>query len=453
MNFDFVDAPKINDLPDCLLNMGETLKSDEIDEKMIVFVLTGALSSVVGHLVNDKSEYQKNIFSVNPITVSSIIISDSGTGKSRLCKTIFEPIYEFIDQKRPAYDAAIKKYKLLIKKINSTINFKDDSFEEDAKIPDEPVSPNFLMEDFTIESLSRAYHVGSNHLTIFSEEGGNVISSRAFSKNSINTTLSFFNKIMCGERSIVNTVKDGQRIIVNKRMTLLLLLQNAFFQKFIDNAAGQAAAGTFQRIFPIRAKNLRKKMADKIKSNTDFNYLEFDFFSKCCEIPTPIDNNGILRPDLIIKTEAAQKIWFDYFAEQNDFCALNKDDETVSYRLRNVETVSRYAALFQVGDNIMKKERLNKAVSANNIKKALKFCRYGLQRQIVEFINKNSDLDKFGKVLRYIKKAGKSVTRYDLMRNLPRGCRSVKDVDTSLLFLIEEGLIEKTGDGFILNKS
>ena len=448
------DKPAIGDLPDCLQPLAKNLSTDEVDDLLIIFTLIGTLSSVAGHLIDDRSQYRKGVYTQSPITISNIIIADSGSGKSRICKQVFSCINNYIDDQVTLYNQAMKEFKQQLKQINS-VNFtaKSNSFAfEDTLIPDEPVSPNFLIEDFTIESLSRTYHIGSQHLTIFSEEGGNVISARAFSQKSINTTLSFFNKLMCGERSVINTVKDGQRTLSNKRITLLLLMQDSFFKDFLSRTSMQACAGTYQRIFPIRTRNKRKIMENKVERHINIDQDDLmrskNLFVDFCKKKPQLDKNGNLMPLLISKSKGAHELWYDYFGEQNDFCARNPGDESVSYRLRNVETAARYASLFQVGDNVFNDKLINEEVTRKNMEKAIKICRYGLERQIIEFVKRDPELDKIGRTLMFIQKADRVVSRLELMRNLPRDCRLAKTVDNSLLFLIEEGLIEKVPDGF-----
>ena len=449
-------TPTIDDLPVCLQPFAQNHQTDEVDDLIVIYTLIGALSSVAGHLADECSEYHAGVKAYNPITVNHIIIADSGSGKSRLCRKIFADINKYIDNQTPAYDKAMKEFNVLLRGINSSnITVKNGGFESaDILIPDEPISPNFFIEDFTIESLSRSYKIGAHHLTVYSEEGGNVISSRAFAVNSINTTLSFFNKIMCGDRAIVNTVKDGQRVLVNKRITLLLLMQDSFFNDFTTKASTQACAGTYQRIVPIRAENKRKIVAEKKAVEISIIPDEMLLLSKkmlvdFCKQIVRTDNNRLLDPIKISKTKEAHEIWYEYFRDQNDYCALNKKCETVSYRLRNVELASRYAALFQLGDNMYSKRNLSSSVIKSNMVKAIKFARYGLSRQMQEFIYNDNDLIKSRKTLNYIINARKIVSRITLMQNLPRDCRGAKNVDNSILFLIEEGYLEKVPNGFI----
>lgn len=448
------EKPTINDLPRCLRPLALDLATDETDDLLLIFTLIGSLSAVAGHLVDEVSEYRPGVFTANPITVNNIIIADSGSGKSRMCKLILKSIKEYIAEKLPAYEDAMDQFKAQMRQSGGKFTVQGNEFgDSPLPMPKEPPSPNFITEDFTIESLFRAYHIGSEHMFVYSDEGGGVISSRAFGRNSINTTLTFFNKIMCGDTAVVSTVKDGPRTLSNKRLTLLLLMQNSFFNDFIERSSMQACAGTFQRIFPIKTKSKRKLMADKIIKSFDIdrNYQAsktYTMFSDFCAMKPKKNKNRELKPEQIKKSKEAHAIWFKYFIEQNDFCALNPNDESVSYRLRNVETAARYAALFQVGNNCFNDQPLSAQVSANNMRRAIKICRYGLERQIIEFVKKDAALDKIGKILSYIKRSNDAVSRIKLMRNLSRDCRAAKTVDNALLFLIDEGYLEKTVDGF-----
>jgi hypothetical protein len=445
-------------LPICLRPIADYIKSDDMDSLLIIFALIGALSAVAGHHVNAICKYPNgNPPKSIPITVSNIILANSGAGKGRLSDVVFGGIEEWKNAQDPAYKKAMKKYKREMKKLDS-LTFKNEAFTE-GEIPDEPVSPNFFIKDFTVESIIRKFYIGSRHLFIFSDEGAAVINCRAFQPGSIGTTLPLFNQIHCGETYTKDTKQDGEYNLIKKRITLLVMVQKEAYEELMKKfaASGIGPSGTYQRIFPIRTESRRvkeKKEGDagfveiKPKEKTPECMRAQQMLVNMCARKPPVDEYQHLNPPQIHHSPGAHKIWCDFYHEHNDFCSDNPKSETYSYRVRVFETAARYAALFQVGDSAYNNHpSLHSAeITEENMRKAIEICKYGLACQIKEFVNRNEELENAEKLLAFI--GEQTVARRKIMQTAPRYFRNSKDLDKVLAFLLEEGLVKQVENGF-----
>lgn len=452
-------------LPIGLKDIAEYAQNGDVDDLLIIFAILGILSGIAGHHANEVSEYHRGRKTIGPITLGILIQAESGSGKGWLDNIILGEIKNLlmlkdIDYLEKMQEFKIEKniYEMALTKNKENITCKSGNFEiKPLKIypPKEPINPNFIMDNFTIESMQHIYRNGSPHLFIYSTEGNSVLSSRAFQESSLGITLAFFNQIYSGENASTSTLTHGYGAIFNKRISLLLMVQEPVYQKMVIKFEGLGGAGTYQRIFPIKTSSKRKYMEEEREADNfspPIAHIITDRYKKAratlvkiCERKPPL-TNGILYPINIEKTPAAHKLWRTFYREQNNILVEKPNDDACSFISRIPETVSRYATLFQLWENFYHDTALKTPVSVENMEKAITICRYGLKCQIEEFVIKNEDDETLDKILKTI--GSKTITRRDIMRAAPKSVRKKDVLDKALRLLLEDGAIIQSRHGY-----
>jgi hypothetical protein len=445
-------------LPPVLKNWGERIhKISKADKGMICYSLLGALSSTGCRLVNEK-RYINNLgnFITGPTGLSLIVIAGSGSLKSTIKNMTFRPIEQAIAAKMPQYKQDLARYR---HRSRDKKSFSDIDFFE----AEEPITPNFLQNNVTIESIINLYGKGMLYMSILSDEGGTFVGSRAMSKDSYINTLSAFNTLISGDAFSKSTIKGGETLLIARRLTFMMYMQPQIFEEFIKRCGNISDAGFLQRTLVTTALPADSEVAESFIADVIDSFYEnitplmiYDndeyraykiLIESIMAIRSEIDDNCLLTPRVIEPSNEAKTIWFMFYVEQKKIIKEELalfDDDMNSFRERAPETASRIAALFQLANNY---GRTDTPVSADNMRNAIEIVKLSLAAQFKTYGVRDAFFENVDKLTQWYNKrdAHALPTRMPLRKLIQLAPNSLRKRDILmpiLEYLIKERVIE-----------
>ena len=464
-------APNYLDfLPKILRNWGEKIyEVSKADKSMICYSLLGALSSCGCHLANEKRYIKPDgTFITGPIGISLIVIAGSGSLKSTVKNMAFKPIEEAIALKIPEYTRALGRYKKLARKKLSSAEL--DEFEE----PQEPVTPNFLQNNVTIESVIHLYGKGMHSMTLLSDEGGTFVGSRAMSKDSYISTLSSFNTLLSGDVFSKSTIKSGETLLAARRLTFMMYMQPQIFDEFLKKCGNISDAGFMQRTLIANASAAQSDVTedfvtdmmdsfynDELKPQSayaSYEYIEYcNLISALLDKPKETNVHGLLTPKIIEPSPQAKTYWLKFYVKQKriikELAAYSEDAEMSSFRERAPETVSRIATLFQLAENY---GHTVQQITIENMANAISIVELALEEQFRVFDIQDEFFLNVDRLTKWYEGRAerKLLTRMPLRRLIqcaPKTLRKKETLVPVLEYLIKEGVIENDQFDYIYN--
>jgi len=383
----------------------------------------------------------------------------------------FQPVEDVINCRMPQYRQDLDRFKNRSKApkvvppvAGSIIDLGD---EEDIT---EPVTPNFLQNNVTIESVINLYNKGMLSMTLLSDEGGTFVGSRAMSRDSYINTLSAFNTLLSGDSFSKSTIKGGEALLVSRRLTFMMYMQPQIFDEFIKKCGNISDAGFMQRTLIIEANaadsdvsgdyliNVLDSFCEKqIPKNIydDDAYREYkELVAKLLDMPLSLNEYGLLSPPTIEPSMEAKCAWFKFYVKQKRIIKDNIEfsvDAMNSFRERAPETASRLATLFQLAEN---HGRVDIEISGKNMENAIKIVEQSLETQFKIYDVQDSFFAMVDLLTNWYKKrdeAGK-LTRMklrQLSQSAPKQLRK-KDLLVQILeYLQQEGIVTYDGLEYI----
>ena len=199
-------------------------------------IVGSSLLSMTSLLVQGRGNVSIDYRSI-PLSLSTLVVADSGERKTTVDKIILAPIRKREEDLFSDYPREKGAYALL----NVDWQRKLNIYLEQGGSPPHPIGPppphpKILMQEPTIEGITKQFEVGYPFLGLFSDEGAKMLggySLGGFKEMHSAGHLSNFWDGAPIERT--RGAKEEKNTLFNKRLTVCLMIQNIVFERVWNN--------------------------------------------------------------------------------------------------------------------------------------------------------------------------------------------------------------------------
>jgi hypothetical protein len=183
---------------------------------------------------------------VVPLSLFLLPIAVTTERKSSVDGYAMAPVLEYERQLaevhaklKPQYDIDVKVWRSQQNRILSSKKMDGETQAmELKKLGPEPRAPLRAKKTFsnmTLEGMVKTFQTYQPALGVYSAEGGNFLSSHAFTKEKKTETLSVVNALWSGEPYTKVTVAHGEQTIANKRLAMHLMIQPHIAKEILND--------------------------------------------------------------------------------------------------------------------------------------------------------------------------------------------------------------------------
>ena len=200
-----------------------------------------------------------------PLSLSTLVVADSGERKTTVDKLILSPIRKREEELFTEYSREKDAYALLEMDWQTKFHhFVDHGGTPPPPLGPPPPNPKILMQEPTIEGITKQFEIGYPFLGLFSDEGAKMLggySLGGFKEMHSAGHLSSFWDGAPIERT--RGSREEKNTLFNKRLTVCLMIQNIVFGRVWDNLflqeQGLLARFLICQPYPMAGKRFYKK--------------------------------------------------------------------------------------------------------------------------------------------------------------------------------------------------
>lgn len=322
-----------------------------------------ALSTVVGGLVDVRRAERLT----GPSALFVLVLADSGERKTTVDNAFTAEIRAWQARQKELFKPALNDWRAAdaswnaekdgivnairdaAKRGKDTGELKTRLADLEARKPERPRVPRLLWDDSTTEALTlglaNRWPVGG----ILSSEGGAVLGGHSMRAEGLMKTLAVFNGLWDGAPSNIDRKTSECFTIESARLTLGLALQPKVMRQFIDGTRGLARGSGFLARFLVawpESTQGRRNFKEAPESRPAMERFHRRL-AELLDYPLPIDETGVLRPNLLALDANAKKTWI-HFHDEVEAELLPGGDmaETRDVASKAADNAARLAAIF-----------------------------------------------------------------------------------------------------------
>ena len=199
-------------------------------------IVGSALLSVVSLLVQSHREIKIDFRSI-PLSLATLIVADSGERKTTVDKILLEPIRKMEKELFKTYPTEKFSYTCLLdlwKKETKDLLMGRGSPSDFLK-PELPPHPKILMQEPTIEGITRQFEIGWDSLGLFSDEGAKMLGGYSMGSHKEMHSAGHLSSFWDGTPIERTRAVEGKDTLFDKRLTVCLMIQNIVFERVWNN--------------------------------------------------------------------------------------------------------------------------------------------------------------------------------------------------------------------------
>jgi len=401
---------------------------------------------------------------VSPISMYFITVASSGERKTAADKVFSQGISAWEEAAKasilPSYHYQRNVYltwsikrKAILTTIKRLATQEHDTSKQEAAYhaimmqqPDIPLLPKLKYEDITAEALSENLTKTWPSASIFSDEGGIVLSSPSMQKDATKY-VALFNKLWDAQPLSIHRKTTNDVFIRDRRFTLNLMLQPLLLQQMLDKQQNIHRHSGFlaRTLLAYPESNMGTRFYKKpINHVTEAITTFHDRIRRCLDDTLPIDSTGFKGITTLSFSTEGKAVWVKYFNEIEKAIANPYQWQSISdLASKASENIARLAALFHVFTDANGTE-----ISANHIENSYQIVSWHLNE--AKRIFGESSLSQIECDAQLILKniAAKNITQTTL-RDINRitSIRDTKRRDNAIDWLEQSGFLTKHVEG------
>lgn len=361
----------------------------------------------------------------SPTSLFFLVVASSGERKSAVDKTFGQAIRNWELQVRETLQDEVRASKSLhqswraqragllsqIRRSASDPLLNSDILENQyiALMDEEPIIPLVPMlffEDTTQEALAHHLANGWPSASLWSDEGGLVLSGHGMQSNSTKF-IALLNRLWDGKEFIAHRKTTDSFVVQHRRLTLNLMMQPLLLEQLLaknDNISRQS--GFLARcLISYPESNMGERFyKEPPKSSMALNKFN-NQIQKCLNQSLYLDRSGCKHIETIQLSKAAKRIWVKFFngtelgLKHQPHLVLIKD-----FASKAAENVARLAGLFQLFDG--KEQDIN----SESLEQAIEIINWHLNEtnKIMNSTNYNTQNNSATKLLHWLLHKGHS---------------------------------------------
>lgn len=334
----------------------------------VAMVATSALSalSMAAQALNDVMRAEKL---TGPIGLFTLVVADSGERKTT-CDDFFMPAIRqwqraqeeamrpHVESHAAALDAwnaeregIVAKIKGLSKNGKPTNILKQDLADLQAEKPERPRVPRLIYSDITPEELGYQMAKRWPSAAITASEGGTVLGGYSMTGDSAMRNMARLNDLWSGQEISSDRRTSESWVTRGARLTVGLQVQESTLRAFFDKSAGLARGTGFLARFLMASP--QSTQGTRLFKDAPSQWPKLAAYNKQIEsilnVPTPMDDDGVLTPSLIPLSSEAKALWVDYHDQIETRLAVGGDYADIrDVASKSADNAARLAALFHI---------------------------------------------------------------------------------------------------------
>lgn len=273
-------------------------KGLQIEPELVALMMMGVLSGAIGNTVrvSVKEGWATTLF------LWIAYIAESGYGKSPAQNAILHPVRRLQAKDTDRYNAKLKAYDEAVRKAR-----RDDS----AQIPEKPRATQKLVSDTTVEALADVFeHDGRGVICDKDELSGFVLSFNQYRQRGGDDRQKWLSLFNCESLKIDR--KSGPRFIKNTGIAIIGGIQPKILPKVFNEGAFDDGLLPRFLLYDAKTQTLRfNRQGISQGAREDWQTL----VRGCYELPCEYDDDGFIRPKVLILDSKALDLWEDFFNE------------------------------------------------------------------------------------------------------------------------------------------
>lgn len=217
--------------------------------------------------------------------------------------------------------------------------------------PEPPRSPRLLYADATPEALAFSLAKQWPSGGVVSAEAGVVFGSHGMSKDSVMRNLAQLNQLWDGNSLTIDRRSSDSFTVRGARLTVALQIQAATLRSFFDRSGGLARGTGFLARFLVAWPESTQGYRPFSEAPASWPCLEtFERrLTDILELPTTIDEDGTLKPQMLSLTDRAKDAWITFYnAIEAELRSGGELYEVRDVASKSADNAARLAALFQI---------------------------------------------------------------------------------------------------------
>lgn len=350
---------------------------------------------------------------------------------------------------KAAYDAQIAE----AKRGRKSRAEREQAMREVGEPPNPPATPAILVEDFTIEGLTKLLDEGYPITGLFSDEGARVLGGYSMQEGRSASTGAALSQMWDGKP--IKRVRSGEvvKILENRRVAVHLMLQPGVASKFFADRE-MRDQGLMSRLLIAYPRSLKGHRLWREPDEGSWDAIA-DYHSRLTGLTQQVFNR--IHPetrDLELATVKlqpdARAMWIafsDHLERQQ--CAdgpLSEVSDIASKMAQHALRIAAVLSYFSRGEKL-----IEEGISARSMGAGIELAQYYLAEamRMFDMGTVSADSDNAQLLIEFIRKEGLTVVgRRWLSRNAPKPVRPAEVLARALLLLVEHAhLIENKGGG------
>ena len=307
-----------------------------------------------------------------PVSLFMLNVADSGERKSTIDDFVTESIREYeqeqaelskptlrshaadYDAWKSKRDGKLSAIKRATKEGRPTDELEVELHELSESEPEPPRIPRLLLGDETPESLAWNLAKGWPTAAVVSSEAGVIFGSHGMGRDSIIRNLGLLNTLWDGGQLNIGRRSTESYLLHGARLSVWLQVQGPTLRAFFERSEGLARGTGFLSRFLVACPESTMGQRQFTEAPASWPALE-EFHTRIRDLlntPAPIDEEGALKPKVIVLSEEAKAEWVTF----HDSIETELCDEGELYDIRDVaakaaDNVARIAGLFHIYEN------------------------------------------------------------------------------------------------------
>ncbi len=309
-----------------------------------------------------------------PVSLDLMTIADSGERKSTCDGFFSSAIRQYQDEQAEAMKPAMKEYQAAIaaweaerdgilsaiktagKSGKETDKLKSDLQELEHDKPEPPRVPRLLLGDETPENLAWGLAKHWPSAGVVSAEAGVIFGAHGMGKDSVMRNLGLLNVLWDGGSHSVGRRTSESFTVKGARLTVALQIQEMTLRSFFKQSGGLARGTGFLARFLIAWPESTQGYRPFTEAPEHWPHLGA-FHRRIAAIlanPVPIDEDGTLKPAVMMLTPDAKAAWVEYHdAIESELSSGGELYDVRDVASKSADNAARLAALFQIFEHGM----------------------------------------------------------------------------------------------------
>lgn len=326
----------------------------EIIASAILTITSGAIGNTIR--ISPKQGYEVSLF------IWLIVIALSGYGKSPVIQILLKHIKHLQAKSYQAYQEGLKEYERQLKRAKQ---------EPDTENPEKPKLRHHLVSDCTVEALGNVFENDSRGVIVYQDEIAGMILGLDQYKGKGNDRQHYLELFNCDSWKIDR--KSGVKFIHNTGASIIGGIQPKVIPAIFKTDSFDD--GFLPRFLLLNAESRQLRFSRQQITENDLLYWN-GLLDKCYDIPLIHDDNGFVKPKVLILSSDALDLWEQFYNEYGSKMPFLSERAKVFIPKLAAYYSLKFAGVLHIIKAFDKGISINSLIDADTIQDAINLTHY-----------------------------------------------------------------------------